>query len=344
MQITVHDTLSVLEPLFTERHHPKDLFKLARPLFYDDDGLLRRLQKQSVTLLYNVMQGGELDGYDAGFGRQAWGLFNPTRKPEVTRWAFERFVELDVLRLLNKQLNALALQIDVPPLIELNVYLMPADPANRTLMLRSHGLSLYAGSPGTLLLQLWPSEGNLQRLRPMLARGLVHTLRQGVSEAETLADCFVLEGLATQFLQEMSPETVQPWLTAFQAPTGWKNDLDHVAKFYDLPNYDALKTNIYGTEESSAPVPQALPLDADELDSAKALILESHSETHPAIVAAHLYGDELVAPQGHPGVGMPAYGGLELSYQLFADDLAPDFSEALIAPTSELLKFVGFGS
>jgi len=32
----------------------------------------------------------------------------------------------------------------------------------------------------------------------------------------------------------------------------------------------------------------------------------------PSGIAAHLYGDELMAAQGHRGVGLPAYAGFEI--------------------------------
>ena len=45
-------------------------------------------------------------------------------------------------------------------------------------------------------------------------------------------------------------------------------------------------------------------------------VLEPHlMSTEPATIAACLYGDELVAAQGHPALGLPAYAGFQIAFE-----------------------------
>ena len=314
MKLTVHNTLDLLGPLFTEPLKPKARFERARPLFYEEDGLFRRLQGLTKAgVLYKVMQAGELDGYDAAYAQQAWGLFNPTRKLEASQWVFDRFAEVDVMTLLKGHLNDLLGHLPLSPSAsELNAYLLPADPANRTLMLRSHGLSVYAGAPGVIIVQLWPSEGNLARLKLMLARGLIHSLGQPVDKARTLKDVLKLEGLASSFVREVA-SVAEPWLVAFRPPADWQAELARVAQLYGAPHYEAIRTNVYGSQGTSAALPEATPLTGEELAYASGVVGEALEESRPAKIAAYLYGDEVVAAQGHLGVGMPVFGGLEVA-------------------------------
>lgn len=48
----------------------------------------------------------------------------------------------------------------------IEVFLLPADPANRNLMVVNYGLSCFGGTPGYLLVEVWPGSGNITRLEP----------------------------------------------------------------------------------------------------------------------------------------------------------------------------------
>ncbi len=82
-----------------------------------------------------------------------------------------------------------------------------------------------------------------------------------------------------------------------------------------METYDDLRANIYGGDGSSIrSVPEARTLDEEERAYTQAVSREHGNETNPARIAAHLYGDEVVAAQGHAGMGVPPFGGVAVTH------------------------------
>jgi uncharacterized protein YjaZ len=355
MEIIVHDTITLLRPYFTVRTRPKELFTRVQATLLSPGGALEALwaaMKARSRGGFDVMEAAQHDGYEVLFGQQVWGLFNPTRKIEASAWEFEQYANVDILGRLNSWLQRFAAffaHAGMPERIE--CYLLPADPANRAFMITTHGLSCFGGVPGYLATRVWPSPGNLARLGPALARVFAHNLRWANApriEPTTLGDFLVLEGLAAAFVAEIFPEQQAPWLVAFRAPDDWNAALQSVADMYAAPRYDDLLVNVYGT---TAPVgaerpPRALPLNAEELEYARAVIGSALDISDARLIAAHLYGDELLAAQGHPTVGLPPFAGFEVGCRLvqaYLEHTGASLPETIGKASGEILARAGYG-
>lgn len=346
MQLRVWDTLTLLEPLFVSTDRPSQLLEAVRPLFYAEGGLgsaNSRMQGDGSRAVLDVVQ---LDGFDAALAQQAWGLMNPTRSRSVSAWEFEVFREAAVLGQVERWLTRWFTQL--PPSQQpksFEVVVVPADSANRNLMVRCHGLSV-GGFAGGITATVWPSEHNLARLEASIARAFVTAVRQQLTPPQTLADHLALEGLAAAFAAEFSASP-SPWLIPFREPEGWSQELTRVASLYGLDSYEELVTNVYGTRLSgeTEAIP-AEPLDEDERGYARDLVQSALDETDPRTIAAFLYGDFAVVAQGHAGVGMPPFGGMEIAHRAVAatlDDSELDLfvasgkdSQALLASLVEI--------
>ncbi|RMG88142.1 MAG: hypothetical protein D6712_04240 [Chloroflexi bacterium] len=344
--ITVHNTLDLLEPLFTADIHPRDLLARAQETILNPDGLqphiLKPLSDEAETNGAAIMRLAAQDGASVLASQQGWGLFNPTRHRDASRWQFARFRQLDILTRLQDWLQQA--QASLPPAAQTNihVYLLPADPANRPLMIDAAGISIFAHKD-TIALQLLPSDGNLQRLPYALARALVHNARKAHHPLHTLADWLALEGLAALYIGHIFPDCPTPyWAAPHMPPPDHEQTLDHIAAFSGLDSYSALPVNVYGNVQpvgDHRPPPPHIP-DAEMLDYLLAVALENRAETQPHRLAALLYGDERLANLGYDGVGMTAFGGFCAAQTLVEQALnatARPLSEALFLPSDELL-------
>lgn len=211
-------------------------------------------------------------------------------------------------------------------------------------MQRNAGLSVFGGGDG-LAAEVWPSAGNLARLGPALARGLALAARWAASGAErsyTLRDALAAEGLAAALVGQLFPELPAPWLVAHAAPPSWPADLQAVAELYGAASYARVPANNYGQSEwrDLAPPPAAAPLDAEELAYAEHVLAGALYASDPRTIAAHLYGDAIIAEQGHPQAGLPPYAGFELAYRLVLRAGAP-LSSATGMPSAALVAPVG---
>lgn len=268
-----------------------------------------------------VMQAAMRDGYDWRVAQQMYGLFSPSRKVRASVWAIERLREADAWgRAAGELARAAALVGRALRPTSLRLALVPADPSNRNLMVRNSGLSVF-GEPGRLGATVWPGAGNLARLGPALVRGLALSVRWAASGAAaryTLADALAAEGLAAALVAAAFPAAPEPWLLAHAAPAGWADDLRAAAGLYGLPDYRRVPANTYGRNEwrDVDPPPPAAPLDAEELAYAEELAAAALAADDPRAIAAHLYGDVIVAEQGHLQVGLPPYAGFEVAYRL----------------------------
>lgn len=268
-----------------------------------------------------VMQAAMRDGYDWRVAQQLFGLFSPSRKIRASAWALGRLRDAAAEEAARQALERAGALIPRPlrP-ASLHLAIVPADPSNRNLMIRNSGLSVF-GEAGRIGATVWPGEGNLARLGPALVRALALAVRWGATGAArryTLADALAAEGLAAALVAAIFPAAPAPWLLAHVAPAGWPEDLREVAGLYGLSDYERVPANSYGRSEwrSLDPPPAAAPLDAEELAYAEELIGTAIAADDPRAIAAHLYGDVIVAEQGHPQAGLPPYAGFEIAYRL----------------------------
>lgn len=353
MHILVHDTISLLQPLFTLRVRPRELFARAQEPILGPRGIRslgpkEKHYQESTFGGYAVMQAVKQDGYDVMVGQQIWGLFDPGRSKDASDWQFSQFHSAHVLETLHASLHMFAEILSPPlPLMRMECLILPADPTNQNLMVMNHGVSGFAGVPGYLFLQLWPNAGNLARLQPVLARLYVHNLRWALtppSHIVTLADVLVLEGLSAAFVSTAFPNlSYEPWLVAIRQSDDWQDALVQVARFHGVMSYDEVKCNIYGMQfligETSRP-PQAQPMEQEELEYACALSEEALNVTDARLIAAHLYGDELTAQQGHATVGLSSYAGFQVGYRLvqtYLQRTGRSLAQAMETPSEEIL-------
>lgn len=330
MQIVVHDTLTMVEPLFTSTEPPKVLLEKAKPLLFEPDGLQPLLGECVGDKEQNgfyVMQAAQQDGFHVLAMQQVWGLFNPTRNQGVSAWQFAQFRQKDVTGTVEKILTDLCELIPDELLPEtLTCYLLPTDPANRPLMINNHGVSGFGFAPGYILLQLWPNEGNFKRLPPLLARLLIHNIRPlSAQNSQTLADWLAVEGLAAGFIEMACPDVGEtPWLAWLSEPADWAQTLEQIATRYGVERFDDLVVNVYSSMQpiGADRPPPAVAVDADEREYVVGVIRDGLNEVDPNQIAAYLYGDEVVAEQGHTGIGLPPYAGFEAAHQMVQQYLA----------------------
>lgn len=318
MTIIVHDTLQLFEPLFTADVRPKELFELANDvLFYAEDSMANKLSpmmKGKTAGGYAVMEAGQTDGFVALNQQQAWGLFNPSRKRHITAYQFEQLRQLDILAWLEARATHYATTLNIPHDIQL--FLLPADNANRNVMIDTFGVCGFAGVQRYVALRLWPTAGNLARLDKLLARLMVYQ-KHAHTERKTLRDWLVLEGNAARFIAEQFPEEAYPWGVTWQKSADYDTALAKIATLRGIDHYNHMLTNIYG---AAVPIgterpPDVRPMDAETFAYAEEIISDALDETDPIRIAAYLYGDELVARQGYPTIGLPAYAGYEVAYR-----------------------------
>lgn len=313
MKLKIHDSITILEPLFCVQHKPKDLLSKTKPIFFEDDSPFRQLMP---VVLSDSLPAQVLKICNWGVSpQQGWGLFNPNRKVEASQWVFERFYEEKLFEHAQERLELFADIFSENALPEvLNVFLLPADPANRITMLRSFGSAFFA-TKDMLIVQLWPSQGNVDKLGALLARAFAQLIWQRKTEPKTLKDMIEQEGFATEFVAQHYPDKAETWALSIQPAYDWDDALRALSQLYGVKNYDDIPANVYGTDGSSiARLPPVKPLEAEELEYAQSLLQENLTETEASKIAALLYGDDLVTPQGYMGQGMPNYAALELAY------------------------------
>jgi len=337
MHLKVWNTVELLEPLFISSESPKKVFESAN--VQAKDGLW--FSHSRYVEHYPVWQAAQQDGFEACVAQQMWGLMNPARSRAASAWAFEVFREQQVLKKVEGWLEGWAGQFSSS--VKLEVFVVPADPANRNLMLRCNGLSV-AGLAGCLTASLWPSMGNLRRLEAALARAFVYSLRQQHHPARTLADYLVMEGLASVFAGQVQFHRT-PWLIPFLKPEDWQDELGRVAQFHSVEHYEDIPANIYGNVVSGEYAMEIGPLEAEEIEYAVSLVPLTLETTDTNAIAAYLYGDQAVLPQGHPGVGMVALGGIEVAYWMLQNYFARnphDFRFAIGQPAREIIWEAGY--
>jgi uncharacterized protein YjaZ len=334
--LTIHiaDFAATFEALFTSRDKPRELLAQATQGFLGDGTLWPADQSSGVHSAALCDGAGVLDS------TQGWGLFNPARSRAASDWEFARHRALNIADGLRAVLEAAASRLPATDQL-LRCTLLPCDTSTRPLMANGHGLSLFAGQPGALYVRCWPSDGNLARLPAALARGLYINRRQVALEGRalhTLRDWLATEGLAAHFVGETAA-----WRAPFLKAADWDDELARIAtEFHGKTTFDDVLMNIYGNAGTIGPTraPQPPDFDSDELDYMRAVTRAALDTTiHPQI-AVYMYGDALVAPQGHPAEGISPFGGFALGYALVGEFLARaglSAAEALDQPATVVI-------
>lgn len=309
----------VFHELLVSDARPTERLRLARGPIIED--IQRRLppllDPERAPALFLIHQAARLDGYEVGAMQQAWGLFNPTRPVAASAWAVERLSEAirkEAAANLEAALGAGGVDAEVELLI------IPAEPANRNLMVRAHGLSITAGAAGWVLVEVWPSDGNLARLAPALARAAAHQAfaqrQRNQNRALTLAEAIAIETDAAGLAERLGLDLGLPlWRRLFAPPADHTAALQAIAAWAGLDDYDQLDSNIYGHldrgRDTRVPAlgPASDPSE-DEHEYNREAIEADRESTDPARIAACLYGDEAVELWGHPGAGYGPFAGL----------------------------------
>jgi uncharacterized protein YjaZ len=318
---SVDRTLDELRPLFLSTARSKERFALAQETILAPGGVIDRHRGAREGLIADIRAAVQRDGFPAIFGQQAWGLFDPKRTRAASEWQFARFAEVEVESLIQRNATE---HVQALGSGSVSVMPLPCDPANPFDMLADHGLSCFSGVPGRVPLALWPADGTITRLGPCLARAIAANVRVQKAAPRTLEDVLVLEGLAAAFVGERYPDEQEPWLTPFRPPPDEAAMLSQLAQLLGVPAYVDLQANVYGATVTAAdvPSPEAKQLARDELEYAWGIVRPLLTSTDPRTIAAVLYGDELIAAQGHPSLGLPAYTGFELGYRAVSRYLA----------------------
>jgi uncharacterized protein YjaZ len=343
-------SLDLLRPLFLSREKPRDIFAQAEAVLTSRDAplvqALRPYVDRKQSAGHDVCAAAMMDGVEAVWGQQGYGLFNPTRSRDATDWLFAQYDALDLSGMVQRQLEtcAAALPCTMPAL---EVFIFPIDLANRTLMVHCSGCVAYGGFSGALFVRVWPSEPALARLPAALARAYVFSARQhalNMGALVTLGDWAVMEGLASAFVHEMFPDVARDgWQQVVGTPDGWEAELSHVAEtWYGQASYSDVGVNVYGQVLPVGPYrpPAAHKLDAQDFDYTKELILGARAVTEPTIIAGHLYGDTVIRQQGHAPAGVSDYAGIAAGADLVQQAVQTrglSLRDALVMPTAQLL-------
>lgn len=324
-QLDVLDTYTLLKPLFTARQPPKVMFAEAEKVLIGPESIIGKWSQANLQSSFpgswEVCQAAMSDGALVS-GKQAGGLFNPTRKREFSDWEFEQWLAFDLLGSVEKHLGFIFEQLadfELPG--KFACLVLPSDPTSFEYILGCNGLSCFSGAPGFITLRMLACTGNMQRLGAVLTRAVVQNLRWALQPGQplALADYLVMAGLAAHFAANLYPATPgYPWLFSFERPADWLTVLAKIASFYGLDDYAQAPTNYFGGKEDAANFQSSplAPLEPEELLYAEEIINPALSSTAPQTIAAHLYGDEILARQGHPTVGLPLYAGFEVGYRL----------------------------
>ncbi|MEF3305879.1 DUF2268 domain-containing putative Zn-dependent protease [Paenibacillus sp. GYB003] len=350
MQIIVHNTLPILYDAFTKRFKAEELLPRFLEWAESEQGfisLVRNAKGRHGFQDFDMLSAVRSDGIDILEAQQQYGLFNPTRSLEATEWSFDESERRQLADRIAKTLEILAKAVPSRLLPDrLVVAIVPADCANGTLMMNGSGISCYGRAPGYLFVRIWPSAGNLRRLGYILARSFIHGIRRTArneDSAISLGEAVVMEGLAAAFIHTVFSDAEFPALIHFMPPDDWGETLAELAGYYGKTSYDDVPINIYGTriQAGSFRSPDVVPLTREELQYACELIIAHSERTEANIVAAYLYGDPLLAAQGHPTFGIPHLAGFEAGYhtvQRYLETTGIEIASALSLPWRDILE------
>lgn len=307
--ITMYDTLGKIAPILRSTAKPRERFAMFNDLILHDRQIRQQPRKptpqgEAILAVYEATQ------RDGGVqGRQGWGLFNPTRNVSVSAWELDRMIEHEIFNRVATWLNAW-----IPAELNLTCMLVPADPANEGLMVWNSGLSCGGLSHDYCSILLYPSDDNLARLPVAVGRMAAHNIWiQAHDDVLRLRDWIELERFAQEFVAERMPLDRPVWQIALTPPDSWEQTLDQLRVMYAVPTLADMPSNVYGSQVQvfGEPLLRPTPLDADEIEYSRSIIEPHLDSTDPRMIAACLYGDEVVGKQGHPTLGLSPFAGFQ---------------------------------
>jgi uncharacterized protein YjaZ len=312
--------------------------------------ILRDAKGQHGFQDFEILSAVRSDGIDILEAQQQFGLFNPTRSLGATKWSFDESERQHLHSRIENTLGRIAKFLPSSLLPEqLVVAIVPADCANGTLMLNGSGISCYGRTPGYLLLRIWPTAGNLNRLDYVLGRSFIHGIRRGAQSAGStisLGEALVMEGLAATLIQSVFPEVKHPEFIGFIPPNDWEETLSNIAGYYEKTRYDDISLNIYGTQIQAGSMrpPKVASLTQEELEYAYELMMFQADCSEANVVAGYLYGDPFISAQGHPSFGIPHLAGFEVGLHVvsrYLQSTGIEITSALSVPWQDITSIRG---
>ena len=350
----VYPTLDALSPVFLSDTSPRARLATAMPLL-DGTHFAMAAFAAAIRAATRGHHGGfgldvrlaaRLDGATIAEAQQFFGAFNPTRRRDLSTWQFAALNASRVAEVVAGHATATLDLLDPGGVQRVNIWVFPADHANAHTMLRLFGVEAWGDSPGGVAVQLWPSPGNIARLGPVVTRavalGMRTTFAWPTDRPPTLADHLAREGLATLAVATRFPNLPNPWAAPFTAAPDWDDVLATIAATAGIATYAALPVNVYGVVAPAGDnrLPTPVPPYTDESAYARAVLAADLQETDPSRIAAHLYGDAIVAMNGHPPVGMSPFAGIAAAHALVSGAMTQqriDLPTAARLPTADLL-------
>lgn len=350
----VHPTVAALRPAFLDDGRPRDRLARAMSLmdgthpamaaFADAARAATRGGRDACGM--GVRAAARLDGASIAQSQQFFGCFNPSRRRDLAAWQFDVLRDARVDGAVAAHVDGTLDLVDPGGERRVGTWVFPADHANAHGMLRLHGLEAWGDLPDGVAVQVWPTPGTLDRLGPVVTRAAALGARSAAAwpadGAATLADHLAREGLAACAVAVRFPDLPDPWAAPFAPASDWDDALAAVALAAGLDRYADVRVNVYGVVAPAGrdrlPVPAAP--DADEAAYARVVLGADLRTTDPARIAAYLYGDAVVATNGHPPVGMSPFAGIAAAHALVGDAIARrdlSLSDAFRVPSRDLL-------
>src|SRR4051812_34846698 len=101
MELIVHDTVRTLADEFLSTDRPSHRVARIQRTLLAPGGLLDRLHviaRGAEEQGLGVLRAAAMDGYDALWPQQMWGLFDASRTAAASSWQFARLADAEVVR------------------------------------------------------------------------------------------------------------------------------------------------------------------------------------------------------------------------------------------------------
>ena len=350
--VSVQRVCEALEPLFMSTLPTWSRLDHARPFLDGSDPTMRGFHsaiRQSSPSIRAVRDTARLDGSTIIASQQFFGLFNPSRNRTLTQWQFDTLRNENargiVEQALRAALDVLSLRGRAHPMATVTAWIFPADPANAYTMLSCHGLEAWGDTPGAVAVQLWPSRANIARLPLVTIRALALGYRSaitGPNSSPTVAEHLVREGLASTLVCELHAGPGAPWAIPFTRPSDWRDTLRSIAHASGFESYANLPVNVYGVTAPAGAdhLPDPPMVNVEHMALIHARCLQARGTVDPVEIAGLLYGDEPLAMNGHPVLGLPFASGFAVAHSVVSAGirrLGCTIAEAFHLPTYELV-------
>ncbi len=350
--VTVQRVCEALEPLFMSTLPARTRLDRARPFLDGSDPTMHgfhRAVRRSSASMRAVRDTARLDGSTIMSNQQFFGLFNPSRNRTLTKWQFDAFRSEDARGVVEQALltaiGFLSLRGRTHPISTVTAWIFPADPSNAHTMLSCHGLEAWGDTPGAVAVQLWPSRANIARLPLVTIRAVALGYRSAVTgpiSSPTFAEHLVREGLASTLVCDLHAGPGAPWAIPFTRPSDWHDTLRSIAQVSGFESYANLPVNVYGVTAPAGAdhLPDPPMVNAERMALIQARCMEARGTVDPVEIAGLLYGDEPLAMNGHPVLGLPFASGFAVAHSVVSAGLRRvgcTIAEAFHLPTYELV-------